>query len=47
MPFDHAEVLDDLLHPQNTKAIGLVVDKVDKKMHGVQFGSPGMHNQML
>ena len=41
-----AEVLDDILHPQNTKALGLVVDKVDKIMHGVQLGSPGMHNQI-
>jgi len=41
-----ADVLDDILHPQNTKALGLVVDKVDKIMHGVQLGSSGMHNQI-
>ena len=40
------EILDEILHPQNTKALGLVVDKVDKIMHGVQLGYPGMHNQI-
>lgn len=41
-----ADVLDDILHPQNTKALGLVVDKVDKIMHGAQLGSSGMHSQI-
>ena len=40
------DVLDEILHPQNTKALGLVVDKVDKIMHGAQLGAPGMHNQI-
>jgi len=28
------------------RALGLVVDKVDKIMHGMQLGSTGMHNQV-
>ncbi|NQV32390.1 MAG: BREX-3 system phosphatase PglZ [Phycisphaeraceae bacterium] len=29
-----------------SKVIGLVVDKVDKIMHGMQLGAAGMHNQI-
>ena len=29
-----------------TRVIGLVVDKVDRIMHGMQLGSAGMHNQV-
>jgi len=32
-------------HPK-TRVIGLVVDKVDKIMHGMELGSAGMHNQV-
>ncbi|MBF0239446.1 MAG: BREX-3 system phosphatase PglZ [SAR324 cluster bacterium] len=38
-------ILDDLI-PAGTKVVGLVVDKVDKIMHGMQLGSAGMHNQL-
>ncbi len=38
--------LDDTLNPGKTKVIGLVVDKVDKIMHGMQLGAAGMHNQI-
>ncbi|MDR5897676.1 BREX-3 system phosphatase PglZ [Halomonas vilamensis] len=41
-----ADVLDSLIHPGKTKVVGLVVDKVDKIMHGMQLGSAGMHNQI-
>ncbi len=41
--------LDDLSqllsHPQ-AKIAGLVIDKVDKIMHGMQMGTAGMHNQV-
>lgn len=40
------EVLDATIHPGKTKVVGLVVDKVDKIMHGMQLGSSGMHNQI-
>ncbi len=43
---DAAGVLDSVIHPGKTKAVGLVVDKVDKIMHGMQLGSAGMHNQI-
>jgi len=43
---DAAGVLDAAIHPRKTKVVGLVVDKVDKIMHGMQLGSAGMHNQI-
>nr|WP_218951513.1 BREX-3 system phosphatase PglZ [Eoetvoesiella caeni] len=43
---DVSNVLDSLINPGKTKAVGLVVDKVDKIMHGMQLGSAGMHNQI-
>jgi len=39
-------VLDFTIDPRQTKVVGLVVDKVDKIMHGMQLGSAGMHNQI-
>jgi len=41
-----SEVLDETLALDRTKVIGLVVDKVDKIMHGMQLGAAGMHNQI-
>jgi len=43
---DAASVLDATIHPGQTKVVGLVVDKVDKIMHGMQLGASGMHNQI-
>ncbi len=43
---DAAGVLNALIHPGKTKVVGLVVDKIDKIMHGMQLGSTGMHNQI-
>ena len=43
---DAGSVLDTLIHPGKTRVVGLVVDKVDKIMHGMQLGSAGMHNQV-
>lgn len=40
------DVLDELLHPQRTQVAGLVIDTVDKIMHGMQLGAAGMHNQI-
>ena len=34
------------IHPTQTKIAGLVVDTVDKIMHGMQLGTEGMHNQL-
>jgi len=43
---DVEAILDNLINPSQTKVVGLVVDKVDKIMHGMQLGSVGMHNQI-
>lgn len=43
---DVASVLEASIHPGKTKVVGLVVDKVDKIMHGMQLGAAGMHNQI-
>lgn len=43
---DASSVLDSAIHPGKTKVVGLVVDKVDKIMHGMQLGAAGMHNQI-
>jgi len=43
---DVVSVLDASLHPTRTKIVGLVVDKIDKIMHGMQLGAAGMHNQI-
>ncbi|MDY0386097.1 MAG: BREX-3 system phosphatase PglZ [Methanolobus sp.] len=40
------EILDEAHNLNQTKVIGLVVDKVDKIMHGMQLGAAGMHNQI-
>lgn len=40
---DLARVQELVSHPK-ARAVGLVVDKVDKIMHGMTLGSPGMHN---
>lgn len=38
-------VSEALCHPQ-ARVAGLVVDKVDKIMHGMELGTAGMHNQV-
>lgn len=43
---DVSSALDSAIHPGKTKIVGLIVDKVDKIMHGMQLGSAGMHNQI-
>ena len=37
---DAVSVIETTMNPCKTKAIGLVVDKVDKIMHGMQLGAP-------
>jgi len=39
------ELFEALSHPK-ARVAGLVVDKVDKIMHGMALGSAGMHNQV-
>ena len=38
-------VSEALTHPK-VRIVGLVVDKVDKIMHGMELGTAGMHNQV-
>jgi len=42
---DSVTVLDDL-NLERIKAVGLVIDTVDKIMHGMQLGNAGMHDQI-
>ena len=43
---DAAHLLETAIHPAKTRVVGLVIDKVDKIMHGMQLGAAGMHNQI-
>lgn len=43
---DISDTLNAVLPLPKTKIVGLVVDKVDKIMHGMQLGAAGMHNQI-
>lgn len=43
---DAKAAVDSLINPAQTKVVGLVIDKVDKIMHGMQLGAAGMHNQI-
>ena len=38
--------VNELLSRTDIRAVGLVVDKVDKIMHGMALGTAGMHNQV-
>ena len=40
------EAVYELLSRPKIRALGLVVDKVDKIMHGMELGAAGMHNQV-
>ncbi len=40
------DTLDTLIHRDQTQVVGLVVDKVDKIIHGMQLGAAGMHGQV-
>ncbi|MCF6238620.1 MAG: BREX-3 system phosphatase PglZ [Candidatus Marinimicrobia bacterium] len=42
---DATQTLDDVISSR-TRVLGLVIDKVDKIMHGMQLGASGMHNQI-
>ncbi len=41
-----AEDLEEFLSESPVRVLGLVVDKVDKIMHGMKLGAAGMHNQV-
>ena len=39
-------LLEEKIDSHSTRVVGLVIDTVDKIMHGMQLGSAGMHNQI-
>ena len=39
-------VVDEITSDQRIRILGLVVDTVDKIMHGMELGLAGMHNQL-
>lgn len=43
---DAEAAMDRFINPAQTRVVGLVIDKVDKIMHGMQLGAAGMHNQI-
>lgn len=43
---DAEDVMNSFIDPSQIKVIGLVIDKIDKIMHGMQLGASGMHNQI-
>jgi len=40
------EGVEEIVARSRTRVVGLVVDKVDKIMHGMELGTAGMHNQV-
>ncbi|MBC2732799.1 MAG: BREX-3 system phosphatase PglZ [Desulfobacteraceae bacterium] len=40
------ESVEEIVAQPKTRVVGLVVDKVDKIMHGMELGAAGMHNQV-
>ena len=40
------EGVRELLSRSDIRAVGLVIDKVDRIMHGMELGTAGMHNQV-
>ena len=40
------DAVGEILSRADIRALGLVVDKVDKIMHGMELGTAGMHNQV-
>lgn len=38
--------VEEILSDHRIRAFGLIVDKVDKIMHGMELGTAGMHNQI-
>ena len=40
------ETVEEMVAQPKTRVVGLVVDKIDKIMHGMELGTAGMHNQV-
>lgn len=46
LALENKEELDEALSHPKIRAAGLIINKVDKIMHGMELGSAGMHNQV-
>ena len=44
--YQKAEEMEEFISQSPVRVLGLVVDKVDKIMHGMKLGAAGMHNQV-
>lgn len=42
----HLDEVSELLSRPSLRVVGLVIDKVDRIMHGMELGAAGMHNQV-
>lgn len=40
------EAIEDMISDPRLRVAGMVIDKVDKIMHGMELGTAGMHNQV-
>lgn len=40
------DTVKEIISYPRVRVIGLIIDKVDKIMHGMELGTPGMHNQI-
>jgi len=43
---DAVKAIDSVIDSERTRVVGLVIDTVDKIMHGMQLGTAGMHGQI-
>lgn len=43
---DELEPVAEILSPSKVCVVGLVIDKVDRILHGMELGTAGMHNQV-
>ncbi|MDA3917247.1 MAG: BREX-3 system phosphatase PglZ [Deltaproteobacteria bacterium] len=43
---DAVKAINSVIDPERTRVVGLVIDTVDKIMHGMQLGTAGMHGQI-
>ncbi|MDR0586644.1 MAG: BREX-3 system phosphatase PglZ, partial [Treponema sp.] len=44
--FDIIENIEEYIDPSKTRAVCLIINKVDDIMHGIKLGNTGLHNQI-
>jgi len=40
------KLVEEIISHPKMRVVGIIVDKIDKIMHGMELGTPGMHNQV-